>query len=57
MATKSETATQVQMQRNDLRADEVMAVLDADPTLTAAEVIEALDEAKADHAANVAAEQ
>lgn len=49
-------AQDVCIRRPDLAAD-VSAVLTADPTLTADEVIEALDEAKAEHAGNVAAEE
>lgn len=55
--TMKQTAEQVAAQRPEFRADEVGAVLSADPTLTATEVIAALDEAKAEHVANVAAEQ
>lgn len=48
----TETAREVAALRPDLCAgDAVAAVLTADPTLTAAEVIEALDEAADEHAA------
>lgn len=59
MATyPTNTAAEVSARRPDLaKGDAIAAVLTADPTLTADEVIEALDEAAAEHAANVAAEQ
>lgn len=51
-----ETAREVAALRPDLATtDAISTVLTVDPTLTAQEVIDLLDEATADHAADVAA--
>jgi hypothetical protein len=52
-AYPTETAREVSLRRPDLAAnDAIAAVLTADPTLTADEVIALLDEAAADHDAD-----
>ncbi len=52
-STPAEITRTVAAMRPDVRADEIGAVLTADPTLTALEVIETLDHAAADHAAGI----
>jgi len=53
-----EVAREVQARRPDLASgDAIRTVLTVDPTLTAAEVIEILDEATADHTADRLADE
>lgn len=55
--TMKQTAREVQRLHPEIRADEIWAVVQADPSLDVAGVIGELETAAQEHAANVAAER